>query len=123
MARAWQIGGDDLPNRRKPKRSTEKGDARTKLIAALTLHHQYSDGSCLNWTPIGNNELARKADVDKSTASVFFGNSFKGHRKYAAACRHKANLLNALKMLNDEFPPWLLYGSTPPGEGGRDDKD
>src|SRR5262249_18814112 len=44
------------PGGRTPKRSTERGEGRAKLIAALTKHHQYADGGCLNLEPIGNNE-------------------------------------------------------------------
>src|SRR5262249_53576244 len=57
--------GDPAPTAKKPKRSTEWGAARAKIIAALTKHHQYADGGCLNLEPIGNNELARKAGVSK----------------------------------------------------------
>ena len=66
---------------KKAKRSTERGEARVKLLAALTEHHKYADGSCLNLEPIGNNELARLAEVDQSTASAFFNREFnKGER-------------------------------------------
>src|SRR5262249_32651563 len=41
------------------KRSTERGEGRAKLIAALTKHHQYANGGCLNLDHIGNNELAK----------------------------------------------------------------
>jgi hypothetical protein len=44
-----------------------RGEAEAKLIAALTKHHQYADGSCLNLEPVGNNELARIAEVSEST--------------------------------------------------------
>ena len=59
---------------RKPngKRSTERNEGRAKLISALTAHHKYKNGSCLNLVFIGNNELARLAAVQKSTASEFF---------------------------------------------------
>jgi len=46
-----------------PKRSTVKGEGRTKLIATLTKDHHYADGGCLKQDPIGNNELARLAKV------------------------------------------------------------
>src|SRR5262249_14849373 len=48
---------------KRAKRSTEPGEAREKLIAALTKHHKYAEASCLNQEPIGNNQLARLADV------------------------------------------------------------
>ena len=62
-----------------PKRSTERGEAHRKLLAALTAHHKYEDGGCLNLEPIGNNELARLAEVSKATASAFFNKEFGGH--------------------------------------------
>jgi ferric-dicitrate binding protein FerR (iron transport regulator) len=60
------------------KRSTERGEAEAKLIAALTKHHQYADGSCLNLDPIGNNQLAKAASVSPSTASALFDGKFQG---------------------------------------------
>ena len=50
------------PAPKKGKRSTRRGEAAIKLIAALTKHHKYAKGSCLNLEPVGNNELARQAD-------------------------------------------------------------
>jgi hypothetical protein len=106
----------------KTKRSTERGEGRTKLIAALTKHHQYADGGCLNVEPIGNNELARLAKVDQATASAFFKQEFKGHGNYKAACADAAQLTAALKLLNGEFAPHLLYGSKPADEDERDEE-
>jgi hypothetical protein len=103
---------------KKRKRSTERGEARIKIIAALTKHHSYADGSCLNQDPIGNNELARMAGVAESTASSFFTKEFKGRSQYQAACRDVSLLVAMLKVLNSEFSPHHLYGRTPPGEGG-----
>lgn len=104
------------------KRSTERGEGRTKLIAALTRHHQYANGGCLNLEPIGNNELARKAHVAKRTASRFFAKEFEGHRKYQNACTDAATLITAMKMLNDEFAPHILYGTKPPDKKIGDDE-
>jgi hypothetical protein len=95
----------------RPKRSTEPGEARAKLIAALTKHHRYADGSCLNTEPIGNNELARLAGVSESTASAFFNDKFRGHAKYKVLCRDPRKLTAALKLLNDEFAPYYLLGN------------
>jgi hypothetical protein len=103
-----------------PKRSTERGEGRAKLIPALTKHHQYADGGCLNLEPIGNNELAKAAGVSPSTASAFFNDKFKGHTKYKALCRDLGRLVAALKLLNDEFAPHHLYGRRPAGEDNRD---
>jgi hypothetical protein len=99
-----------------PKRSTERGEGRVKLIAALTKHHDYANGSCLNLAPIGNNDLARLAGVAKRTASAFFKKEFQGHAKYKAFCGDAGRLAAALRLLNGEYAPHILYGSNPPGE-------
>ena len=80
------------------------------------------DGSCLNQDPIGNNDLARKAEVADSTASAFFDKEFKGHDKYRAMCRDRSLLIPALKLLNGEVQPYSLYGGRPPGEGKGGDE-
>jgi hypothetical protein len=108
----------------KRKRSTERGEARAKLVAALTRHHQYADGGCLNQEPIGNNELARKARVAESTASGFFEKEFEGWATYRAVCNDLHRLLAALRLLNGEVSPrHLQYGRTPPGEGTSADDE
>lgn len=109
------------PSSQARKRSTERGEGREKLIAALSKHHRYADGSCLNLEPIGNNALAKAACVSNSTASSFFTEEFKGHAKYKALCRQKDALLAALKLLNNEFSPHALYGRRPADEDDRDD--
>lgn len=105
----------------KRKRGTAKGDGRVKLIATLTKHHRYADGSCLNAEPIGNNELARAAGVSNSTASAFLTREFRGRDKYMALCRDPGRLAMALKLLNGEVSPGTLFGRCPPREGERDD--
>lgn len=92
---------------KKSKKSAGNGDARAKLIAALSKHHDYASGSCLNTEPIGNNELAssRHADVATGSASAFFEKEFGGHLKYRVMCRDPSALALALKALNDEFTP------------------
>ncbi|MEX0979296.1 MAG: hypothetical protein WDZ48_10610, partial [Pirellulales bacterium] len=116
------------PEPTKSKRSTERGEGRAKLIAALTKHHKYADGSCLNLESIGNNELARLAGVSESTASAFFNNEFnqgesRGYATYRVICRDPSRLADSLKVLNGEFSPHHLYGRTPPGERERDDDE
>ncbi|MGD9722626.1 MAG: hypothetical protein AB7O59_14945 [Pirellulales bacterium] len=118
----------DGPKAVKSKRSTEKGEGRAKLIAALTKHHRYADGGCLNLDPIGNNELARLAEVSESTASAFFNNEFNqgesgGYATYRIICCDPSRLADSLKVLNGEFSPHHLYGRTPPGERERDDDE
>ena len=90
-----------------PTRAPHTPDAATTMIAVLTQHHKYSDGSCLNSDPLANNELARKAGVSKSTASTFFTREFNSHDDYKICCRN-GRLIAALKLLNREFSPRLL---------------
>ena len=117
---------------RRGKRSTAKGDAQAKIISALTRHHKYQDGSCLNQEPIGVRELSRQADVSESTVSAFFNKQYgkgegrkkkDGHNRYRNMCRDTKRLIASLKMLNGEYSPSLLYGDNPPGEGSRDDDE
>ena len=113
-------GGESANNTvaaKKSKRSTERGEGRAKLIAALTEHHKYADGGCLNLEPIGNNKLAKLAHVANSTASAFYRDEFEGHTKYRALCGDATRLVAALKLLNQEFSPHHLFGGEPPGEG------
>jgi hypothetical protein len=69
--------------------------------------------------PIGNNALARLAGVDQATASTFFKRQLKGHAKYKANCSDATTLAAALKLLNGEFAPHLLYEARPPDEDER----
>lgn len=112
----------EIPPIRSQKRSTRRGDGKSKLIAALTNHHRYMDGSTLNQEPIGNNELAKAAEVSSSTASAFFNNEFGSHAKYKALCRDQGRLLAALRLLNNEFAPRELSGRRPSKEDNRDDE-
>lgn len=97
------------PDSSRKKRSTEKGEGRKKLVAALTKHHQYSDDSCLNQEPIGNNQLARLAEVEESTASLFFKEEFGGHLKYRGYCQDRPALVWALKLMNGEVTPHEVF--------------
>jgi hypothetical protein len=113
-----------IPADKKRKRSAVPGEARTKLVAALTTHHRYADGGCLNQKPIGNNELADLAEVAKSTVSKFFSDVFGGYVAYRARCADLHMLRFDLRLLNGELNPKdVPYGRTPPGEGGRRDDD
>lgn len=105
---------DDVPAEEDPvgsplpkadKKSTERGEGRVKLIAALTAHHRYADGSALHQEPVGNNALARAAGVDKATASDFFKKDFGGYGNYRVMCKDATRLVCALKLLNGEFRP------------------
>jgi hypothetical protein len=116
------LANESIAPATKPKRSTERGEAREKIIAGLTEHHQYTDGSCLNAEPVGVGHLARKIGVSKSTVSEFFQVEFQGHALYRAVCQDVSKLVTSLKMLRQEFSPHILYGHTPPGEGNQDDE-
>jgi hypothetical protein len=109
----------------KPKRGTVRGDARTKIIAALSKHHQYAEGGCLNTAPAKVRELAQLAGVSPDSVSEFFKKEFgkeEGYIKYQAACRDASILGAWLKLLNKDYSPHPLFGGTPPGEG-RDTED
>ncbi len=109
-------------SRKKAKKSTQKGEGREKLIGALTKHHKFAEG-CLNWEPIGNNELARMAGVEESSASEFFKKYFDGHGNYKILCvRNHEKVLVVLKSLNDDYSVDDLYGATPPGDREREGK-
>jgi len=106
------LRASDTSTPTKPKRSTDRGEGRAKLIAALTKHHDYANSGCLNREPIGNNELARLANVSPSTASTFFQEQFGGHGKYRAKCQDAGTLVDALKALRGEFTPAELSRMT-----------
>ncbi len=112
----------DGPGEVRTKRSTAKGNAAEKLIAALTLHHEYAKESCLNLEPVGSNALARKAGVGTGSASRFFANQFKGWAKYKVLCGDPKRLITALKLLNDEFRPFLLDSARTPAEAERENQ-
>ena len=116
-----QFGNASKPVR--SKRSSEKGEAQAKLIAALTKHHEYADRGCLNQDPIGNNDLARLAGVSESTASAFFNKQFDGHIKYRAICSDARSLVTALKLLNHEFSPHQILREGAANERGRNDDE
>jgi hypothetical protein len=116
------LATESLAPATKPKRSTMRGEAREKIIAALTEHHQYSKDSCLNTDPIGVAELGKKAKVSKSSVSEFFKVQFKGHIRYRKVCQDVSKLMASLKMIRGEYSPHILFGRTPPGEGFDDDE-
>ena len=86
-------------------RTSKQASANDLLIAALTKHHDYDSGSCMNWVPVGNNELSRLAGVSNKTASDFFKEQFGGHAQYKIQCGTSHKLIAALKALNNEFSP------------------
>lgn len=118
------VGGE---NERKTKtvsgkRSTEKGEARVKLVAGLTKHHKYDQGGCLNFEPIGCNKLARQTKVVQATASAFFKEVFGSHLGYKLACANESALIAKLLVLNSDYAAMNTFGHTPPGEGWDEDE-
>lgn len=118
-----EVTENNQPKSVRKKRSTQKGEGRIKLIAALTKHHQYADGSCLNEEPIGNNALARMAKVSPASATAFFKKEFGGLEQYKKRCSNRESLIVSLKMLNSEFTPQILANNMIPGEQNWDDDD
>jgi hypothetical protein len=107
-------GTASVSEAKKTKKSTEPGEARVKIISALTAHHKYEADSYLNQEPIGVNALAHKAKVGKATVSRFFKTEFSdgkrgGHLMYRRVCQSKEDLLHSLKLLRGEVPPSILY--------------
>jgi hypothetical protein len=113
----------------KPKQNTRRGEARAKIVATLTAHHKYADGSALNLEPIGVNELAMKAEVGSASVSRFFHKAFgsksapDGLANYRRACANLMTLITALKTLNGEFAPSMLFEKTDHLAGRRDQND
>ena len=90
---------------RRPKRSTQKGEARDKIISAFSLHHNYGFEGEIITHPIGSNELARNANVGTSTTSRFFEDIFGGYPGYRRICyRDPHKLQQTLERLNGETP-------------------
>lgn len=115
---------DRSGSRTRAKKSTNRGDGQAKLVGALKLHHQYANKSCLNLEPIGNNELARLAEVDRSTASAFMKKHFGGHDKYRWICVNDSARLSAMicVLSGDAERKGLSYfGRNPHDEGQRED--
>jgi hypothetical protein len=108
--------------REKPKRSTQKGDARIKIIAGLTEHHKYQNGGCGNLAPVQVRQFARKCQVSPDSVSTFFKKEFgndRGHKGYLAACRDAPRLTAWLKLLNQDYSPHPLFGGNPPENTDR----
>lgn len=111
---AWAEHGDEPKNTpaagdkrasRPEKGKRAERNARLKLGAALTKHHQYANGSCLNVAPIGSNELAHLAGVSQASASRFFKRTFGGHCDYRHICMtNTLRLIAMLQLLNGELP-------------------
>lgn len=90
------------PINRKRGRAGES-DARTKIVAALSTHHNFDkNGRDLDQTPIICTEFAILAEVSRWTLWLFFKNYFGGYAAYKKACRERPTLLASLRTLRGE---------------------
>jgi hypothetical protein len=125
LIRVRAIVGGKAEATTRTKRSTLKGEARAKIVSALTAHHDRE--GLLIQTPLALSELARQAGVSKGSVARFldaeFGGEEKkgGYAKYRVICRFPRRLRDSLHVLNGEFSPDRLYGATPPSERERAD--
>jgi hypothetical protein len=131
VAQITRQGPSHKANEQRPARmrcSTSGGDARIKIIAALTKHHQFESGgsgnpSCGNLMPIGVRELGRNYEVGRDAVSQFFKTECGSHEEYQATClRAPASIACWLKLLRHEYSPHPLFSRTPPGEGRDPDE-
>jgi hypothetical protein len=84
------------------RRATTPGENPTKIISTLASHHNYKDGGCGNFEPIGSNALSRKAKVSPESVTEFWKRRFRkgdtagDYTKYVRACRN--NTLNYYRL-------------------------
>ncbi len=108
------------------KKSTFRGEARAKIISALSMHHKYENGQCDKSTgPIVSNKLARQADVGKASVTRFFQGEFPdgGRTEYNRTCGNYDQLVRFLQRLNDESLPPRTHSLKPDMyEGDAPDK-
>lgn len=95
---------------KKVKRSTKQiiKPSEVQIIGALTTHHKYFDGSCLNQEPIGNNVMASGLKINQGTTSAFFKKKFDGHAAYKRLCGDITKLVTAIRLLNNDITPAIL---------------
>lgn len=105
----------------KSKKGTVANEAREKIIAALTLHHDFDGDSCMNMDFATGADLARKAGVDRATVTRFFTKEFDGYEAYRGACTRgdTGRLIAALRKLRDEEPSRLGFGDEPTSNPGH----
>lgn len=92
------------------------------MISALTKHHEYENGSCKSFEPLGCSALAEELGLAKSTASEFFKRRFKDHAGYKILCISR-NISTLLKILNLEVSPHNLFGGGASKIQARDTTD
>jgi len=98
-------------------------DTKALIVAALNEHHGYSNGNCKKDVGhVGVNKLAKYLSLSPSTVSVFFKKEFGGHDNYRIGCGNLGNLAKALKILNGELTPGILYNSLGDNDGNLADE-
>ena len=120
--REWAVASNSnkqkTPRVGRPK-NTEK-DSATIVLAALTAHHGYENGSVTNFEAATNRGLAAQFGLSPNALSRFLKSRFpleqKPHKKYVAACRNRT--IGSLLMLwNRELPAHMAELTT--AESGR----
>ena len=114
------VAGKNKSPLRKPKVKHKQTDSEVKLVAALSRHHQYENGSIGEATPVGCRELGRLAEVSEKAASGFFKKSFGNHKRYTVICRQPEKLIASLKALNYEFTPKDFANARTPDDLDRE---
>jgi len=114
---ALQDSAASPKGRKSSSRNTRRGswtDMELMIIAALSDHHQYSNGICGNQTPIGGNKLAEKAKCSSGKVSNFWSKAFGNgdvmgkYKHYENCCADATKLSTAMRLLNGDVTPKIL---------------
>ncbi len=92
----------------KKSSKTSKKPKFHAFVKALSTHHQYEEGSCLNFEPATFGQLAKIGGFAPSTAKEHIDKQFGGIEGYKRACAVKSELIASLRLLNNEVTPRLL---------------
>lgn len=117
-----QAGGGQGQTKVKSKKGTVPNEAREKIIAALTLHHDFDGDSCMNMDFATGADLAREAGVHRGTVTRFFKTEFDGgYEAYRGICTrgNTGRLIAALQKLRDEELSRLGFGDEPINHPGH----
>jgi len=110
--RAWAVAENskNRNSRRVGRPTNTEKDSTTRVLAALTVHHSYENGSVTQFAPATNRGLAEQFELSPNALSRFLRSRFphepKPHKKYAAACRN-GTIGSLLMRWNRELPGHL----------------